>query len=124
MLASTKLTMPKYSFGTSDRKTQAKVYSNKHMAKTDFAGKYSPGPIYNVQGMDKFTYSIDGQTKIGNAARNTLDTGAKYDYYLRKDIDFEPQEADKLRRMHHSDVRIGLEARFQLEKRHKGTPGP
>ena len=60
MLASTKITEPKYSVGTSDRKGQAKVYQNKHMAKTDFAGKYSPGPIYNVQGMDKFAYTIDG----------------------------------------------------------------
>ena len=94
------------------------------MAKTDFAGKYSPGPIYHVGGTDKFSYTIDAQTKFGNDPRNTLDTGAKYDHYLRKDVDFEPQEADKMRRNHASDVRIGLEARFPIEKRHKGTPGP
>ena len=90
MLSSDKITMPKYSFGTADRKGQAKVYSNKNMAKTDFAGKYSPGPIYQVAGTDKFTYNIDGQTKFGTNPRNTLDTGAKYDHYLRKDVDFEP----------------------------------
>jgi len=62
---------------------------------------------------------------LGTDPRNTLDTGPKHDFYLRQDVDFEPQEADKTRRPKDPTVRIGLESRFPNDpKRHKGTPGP
>jgi len=58
-------------------------------------------------------------------ARNTLNTGPKHDFYLRKDIDFDPLEADKSRKPKDPTIRIGLESRFPNDpKRHKGTPGP
>ena len=50
-------------------------------------GKASPGPVYNVRGGDQFYYKKDADTKFGTDARNTLNTGAKFDYYQRKDVD-------------------------------------
>ncbi|KAM3135007.1 hypothetical protein pb186bvf_012831 [Paramecium bursaria] len=132
MPLSTKISEPIYSFGSAERANQAKIYVNKEMARLDFGGKSSPAPIYDIRGMDKYTYTQvnyinyqqDANTKFGQDDRNTLDTGAKYDYYQRKDVDFEPQDADLVRKTKQPTVRIGLESRFPPEKRLKGTPGP
>lgn len=43
--------------------------------------------MYQVAGMDCFYYTKDGEAKIGTEPRNTLGTGPKYDFYLRKDVD-------------------------------------
>lgn len=77
MRLSQKITAPLYGFGTADRNKQAKVFTNKEMAKTSFAGKNrgwfaafeayksrliwwlgmsSPGPAYDVRGTDYFSY--------------------------------------------------------------------
>ena len=48
-------------------------------------GKTAPGPNYDVT--DKFTYEKAPEWKIGTDPRNTLNTGAKFDHYLRADID-------------------------------------
>ncbi|CAD8075831.1 unnamed protein product [Paramecium primaurelia] len=124
MPISTKQTLPSYSFGSAERANQAKLYHNKELARIDFAGKGSPGPVYNVRGGDQFYYTKDANTKFGTDPRNTLNTGAKFDYYQRKDVDFEPQEADLNRKPKAANVKIGLESRFPPEKRLKGTPGP
>ncbi|EGR29290.1 hypothetical protein IMG5_159370 [Ichthyophthirius multifiliis] len=125
MRLSTKLTAPKYGFGTADRQQQNKVFQNKELAKTNFAGKSSPGPAYDVRGMDYFTYKNEPAWRIGTQVRNTLNTGSKHDFYLRKDVDFDPMEADLCRRPRPPTVRIGLELRFPNDpKRHRGTPGP
>jgi hypothetical protein len=93
------------------------------MAKTEFAGKCSPGPNYDIT--DKYDYNVAPSWKMGMEARNTLNTGPKHDFYLRKDIDFDPLEADKSKRPKDPTIRIGLESRFPNDpKRHKGTPGP
>jgi len=39
-------------------------------------------------------------------------------------VDFEPSEADNIRREKAPIVRVGLDSRFPIEKRLKGTPGP
>ncbi|EAS00318.1 sperm-tail PG-rich repeat protein (macronuclear) [Tetrahymena thermophila SB210] len=125
MRLSHKTTAPKYGFGTADRNKQAKVFQNKELAKTNFAGKSSPGPAYDVRDTDYFTYQKAPKWKIGSEVRNTLNTGSKHDFYLRKDVDFDPLEADIFRRPKAPTVRIGLELRFPNDpKRHKGTPGP
>ena len=78
------------------------------MAKTQYAGKKynyikkykgkaSPGPCY-INVTDKFDYTVvfffnknkknkAPAWKLGTEVRNTLGTGAKHDFYLRKDID-------------------------------------
>jgi len=60
------------------------------MARIDFKGKVSPGPKYDVRGTDTFNYKTAETWKIGTDPRNTLNTGAKFDHYLRPDVDFEP----------------------------------
>ncbi len=40
-----------------------------------------------MEGTDVFYYVRDGDMKIGNEQRNTLGTGPKFDFYLRKDVD-------------------------------------
>ncbi len=40
-----------------------------------------------------------------------LDTGPKFDHYLRPDMDYNPVEADLARRPKEPIVRIGLEQR-------------
>ena len=88
-----------------------------------FVGKKAPGPNYDVT--DKYTYLKDPEWKFGTDPRNTLNTGPKFDHYLRQDIDFDPMSADQQKRPKQLTVRIGLESRFPNEpKRHKGTPGP
>lgn len=53
------------------------------MAKTNFWGKNSPGPAYEVRGTDTFTYKNPPKWKIGTDPRNTLGTGPKHDFYNR-----------------------------------------
>ncbi|KRX04808.1 hypothetical protein PPERSA_06442 [Pseudocohnilembus persalinus] len=91
-----------------------------------FEGKQSPGPlVYNVRGTDNFTYSKPPNWKIGTEVRNTLNTGAKFDFYNRQDVDYHPEEADKTRRTAYPAYGFKLESRFPNDpKRHKATPGP
>lgn len=65
MPLSNKKSAAKFSFGTADRASQAKIYHNKDLARIDFGGSYlyyilkgksSPGPIYDVGGTDVFFY--------------------------------------------------------------------
>ncbi|EGR33575.1 hypothetical protein IMG5_048920 [Ichthyophthirius multifiliis] len=88
-------------------------------------GKTSPGPAYNIRGSDTFIFKNNPEWVIGTQQRNTLNTGAKYDYYLRQDKDFYPNNADVNRRSQPPNVKIGLELRFQNDpRRQRGTPGP
>eukprot|EP00828_Plagiopyla_frontata_P008124 TRINITY_DN1398_c0_g1_i2.p1 TRINITY_DN1398_c0_g1~~TRINITY_DN1398_c0_g1_i2.p1 ORF type:complete len:332 (-),score=26.75 TRINITY_DN1398_c0_g1_i2:79-945(-) len=116
-------TEPRYGFGTSTRDQQELKYESKEMAKITLTGKTGPGPNYDVT--DKYSYIKAPEYKFGTNPKNTLDTGPKFDHYLRQDIDFNPHLADEVRRKKNLTIRIGLESRFPNEpKRSKGTPGP
>jgi len=125
MRVSNKATAPCYGFGTSTRAKQAKIYQDEELSKTQFVGKTSPGPNYEVRHTDKFYYKDDPQWSFGKDVRNTLNTGPKHAYYTRQDVDFDPITADNTRRWNLGTVKIGLESRFvDAPKRHKATPGP
>jgi len=125
MTLSTKHTMPAYGFGTSNRQKQAKVYQSDELSKTQFIGKTSPGPNYDVRHTDKYYFKEDPTWSFGKQVRNTLNTGAKHAYYTRQDVDFDPIQADNSRKWSQGQVKIGLESRFPNDpKKHKATPGP
>jgi len=125
MTVSSKPTAPQYGFGTADRKKAAKVFQSKELSTTQFVGKTSPGPNYEVRHTDVFYYQEDPKWSFGKQVRNTLDTGPKHAYYNRQDVDFDPMEADVTRRWRPSSVKIGLESRFPNDpKKLKATPGP
>jgi hypothetical protein len=77
------------------------------MAKTQFGGLHSPGPIYDMAGVDRFKYSKDQQAVIGKYPRKTFEE-THFDYFDRKDVDFEPGQADLGKRTRHPTVRFGL----------------
>jgi len=87
-------------------------------------GKTSPGPKYeNVT--DEFDYIVPPKWKFGTNDRNTLDTKAKYEYYFRKETDFDAMKADMVRRPKMVAPKFGTDARFMsLTSASKGTPGP
>jgi len=125
MTLSTKNTAPSYGFGTSNRQKQAKVFQSEEFAKTQFVGKTSPGPNYEVRHTDKYYYDEDPTWSFGKQVRNTLNTGPKHAYYTRQDVDFDPIQADNSRKNNLGNVKIGLESRFANgTQKHKGTPGP
>jgi hypothetical protein len=125
MTLSTKSTRPAYGFGTSNRQKQAKVYCSEELSKTQFIGKTSAGPNYDVRHTDKYYFKEDPTWSFGKQVRNTLNTGAKHAYYTRQDVDFDPIQADNSRKQYPGNVKIGLESRFPNDpKRHKATPGP
>lgn len=57
MKVSTKSTAPAYGFGTASRQKQAKVFQSQELSKTQFVGKTSPGPNYEVRHTDKYYYT-------------------------------------------------------------------
>jgi hypothetical protein len=125
MQLSQRQTAPSFGFGTSSRAKQAKVYQDEALSRTQFVGKTSPGPNYEVRHTDKYYYKDDPKWSFGKDVRNTLNTGAKHAYYTRQDIDFDPITADNTRRWESGKVKIGLESRFSDgPKKHKATPGP
>jgi len=125
MKVSNKTTAPMYGFGTSDRQKQAKVFHTQELSKTQFVGKTSPGPNYEVRHTDKYYYNEDPRWSFGKQVRNTLNTGPKHAYYTRQDVDFDPIQADNSRKSSAPNVKIGLESRFSNgPKKHKATPGP
>jgi hypothetical protein len=125
MNLSTKSTAPAYGFGTSNRQKMAKVFQSDELARTQFIGKTSPGPNYEVRDTDKYYYKDDPIWSFGKQVRNTLNTGPKHAYYTRQDVDFDPLQADSFRKPYPGNVKIGLESRFAGDaKKHKGTPGP
>jgi hypothetical protein len=86
-------------------------------------GKESVGPNYDVT--DKFEYDRAATHKIGTGLRRDKETEAKYDHYHRQDQDFDPIEADHMRKPRSVCTRIGLESRFlNNPKSLRGTPGP
>jgi len=86
MKNSTKLSAPKFSFGTSNRAHGPKKYVTNELLNYDCIGKEAKkGPNYNVE--DRFSYEKSPEWKIGTTERNTLDTKAKYEHYFRKDMD-------------------------------------
>ncbi|CAD8061951.1 unnamed protein product [Paramecium primaurelia] len=118
-LLSTVPNVPAFGFGTSSRHQAQQVYrENRLMEK----GKHSPGPIYNP------TKNFDQQAVrapsagMGTSTRQSLNTN-HYDHYKRKDVDFEPQKAENLRKWSAGTVRFGQEQRF-LQKELTKTPGP
>lgn len=125
MVLSSMTSAPTVGFGTADRKKQAKIFQSKELCKTQFIGKTSPGPNYEVRDSDKYYYIEDPKWSFSKSVRNTLDTGAKHAYYNRQDIDFDPIQADNTRRWKSGNVKIGLESRFNdAPKKNKATPGP
>jgi len=81
------------------------------------------GPNYDVT--DKFDYHRAPTHVIGTEVRRDKLTEAKYDHYHRQDQDFDPIEADKVRKYRSASTRIGLESRFVSDpKSMRGTPGP
>jgi len=125
MQLSSKVTAPVYGFGTGDRQKQEKIFQSKELCKTQFLGKTSPGPNYEVRHTDKFYYLEDPHWSFGKQVRNTLNTGAKHAYYTRQDVDFDPIAADNGRKWSSGNVKIGLESRFANGTHRFGvTPGP
>jgi len=125
MLLSNKLTAPNFGFGTSTRQKKAKVYQSEELSRTQFIGKTSPGPNYEVRHTDKYSYNEDPTWSFGKEVRNTLNTGAKHAYYTRMDVDFDPLQADTARKNRAASVKIGLESRFNNgAHKQKATPGP
>jgi len=125
MQLSSKTTAPCFGFGTADRQKQAKIFQSKELCKTQFVGKTSPGPNYEVRHTDKYYYKDDPKWSFGKQVRNTLNTGPKHAYYTRQDVDFDPIEADNSRKWRLGSVKIGLESRFSNgTARSKATPGP
>eukprot|EP01017_Pseudomicrothorax_dubius_P005195 TRINITY_DN11254_c0_g1_i5.p1 TRINITY_DN11254_c0_g1~~TRINITY_DN11254_c0_g1_i5.p1 ORF type:complete len:190 (+),score=21.05 TRINITY_DN11254_c0_g1_i5:67-636(+) len=111
MTLSTKTSAPIYGFGTSDRNKEQKRFINAELSMSAHVGKTSPGPDF--VGTDKFQYTQAPRTRFGLAERNTLDTGAKYDFYSREDVDFDVNNADLTRRQKAPNTRIGLESRVR-----------
>jgi len=125
MKISGKDTAPSFSFGTATRAKQQKIFQSKELSKTQFLGKTSQGPNYEVRGSDKYYYRDPPKWSFSQDVRNTLNTGAKYAYYHRPDSDFDPITADNSRKWGFATVRIGLENRFPNDpKKSRGTPGP
>jgi hypothetical protein len=125
MRLSSKSSAPCYGFGTADRAKQAKVFTSKELCKTQFLGKTSAGPNYEVRHTDKYYYNEDPKWSFGQDKRNTLNTGQKHAHYNRMDVDFDPITADNSRKWGSAKVKIGLESRFGGEvKPNKVTPGP
>jgi len=125
MIVSHMSSSPNYGFGTADRKKAAKVFQSKELSTTQFYGKTSPGPNYEVRESDKFYYLEDPKWSFSKDVRNTLGTGPKHAHYNRQDVDFDPMQADVARRNRAASVKIGLESRFSDgPKKHKATPGP
>lgn len=125
MRLSAKATAPAFGFGTADRQKQAKIFQSKELCKTQFIGKTSPGPNYEVRHTDKYYYTEDPKWSFGKQVRNTLNTGPKHAYYTRQDVDFDPIEADNSRKWRPGSVKIGLESRFTNgTSRFHRTPGP
>jgi hypothetical protein len=125
MQLSQKKTEPCYGFGTSDRKQQAKVFRSKELSSTQFVGKTSPGPNYEVRHTDKYYYKDEPKWSFSKDTRNTLNTGPKHAHYNRQDVDFDPTTADDGRRWKSATTKIGLASRFTDDSRAgKGTPGP
>jgi len=125
MKVSSKPTAPAFGFGTASRQQQGKIFQSKELSKTQFLGKTSPGPNYEVRHTDKYYYTNDPTWTFGGEVRNTLNTGAKFAYYNRKDVDFDPVVADNTRRWTTGTAKIGLENRFmESTQKNKGTPGP
>jgi len=125
MQLSQKSSAPCYGFGTSDRKQQAKVFRSKELSSTQFVGKTSPGPNYEVRHTDKYYYKDEPKWSFAKEMRNTLNTGAKHAHYNRQDVDFDPVTADNGRRWKSANTKIGLASRFGDDTRAgKGTPGP
>lgn len=89
MLLSNKETAPQYVMPKCSRDQAQKVFTSKELAKLSMVGK-GPGPLYQVDAYEKVYYKNEPNCKIGKSVRNTLETGAKFDYYLRPDIDFDP----------------------------------
>jgi len=126
MTVSGKPTAPAIRFGTASRDKQQKIFQSKELSKTQFLGKTSPGPNYEVRHTDKYYFSNDPTWTFGGEIRNTLNTGAKFAYYNRKDVDFDPLTSDNTRRWTTGTAKIGLENRFMEStiNKKKGTPGP
>jgi len=114
---------PEIGFGTSSRDNADKIYQSKELCKSQFLGKTSPGPNYEVRHTDKYYYKNEPNWTFGSAARNTLNTGAKYAYYHRQDVDFDPVVSNNSRKWDHGAVKIGLENRF-TKSQNTLTPGP
>jgi hypothetical protein len=125
MVLSTKTSAPTVSFGTSTRAKQNKLFINSDFAKTQFFGKTSPGPNYEVRDTDKFYYKDEPKWSFSKTAKNCLDIAPKHAYYLRDDIDFDPMTSDNSRRWNAGVAKIGLESRFSDNvKKNKQSPGP
>jgi hypothetical protein len=114
---------PEYSFGTATRDKGEKIYQSKELCKSQFLGKTSPGPNYEVRHTDKYYYKNEPTWTFNAAARNTLETGARYAHYHRADVDFDPITSDNNRRGSQGIVKIGLENRFPRSQS-SNTPGP
>ena len=76
MIASTKVSAPKYGFGTGTRDHQLKVFQSKELCKTQFWGRTSPGPKYRYT--DKIQYPDDPKWSFGSAVRPPLHSGELY----------------------------------------------
>jgi len=125
MIDSRKQTEPTTVFGTASRDKAQMVFQSKELSKSQFLGRTSSGPKYEVRGTDKYYYKEDPKWSFSKHARNTLETGAKYAYYFRDDDEFDPLESDLKRRKGQKSVRIGLESRFNDSKNAlNDTPGP
>jgi len=125
MTLSQKASAPIHGFGTSTRNHQQKVFHSQELSATQFLGKTSPGPNYEVRHTDKYYYKDEPKWSFAKQVRNTLDTGAKHAYYSRPDDDFDPITADNSRKWRQGTVKIGLESRFNdTAPRGHATPGP
>lgn len=125
MQVSNKTSAPSYGFGTSSRQKQAKVYQSEELSRTQFVGKTSPGPNYEVRDTDKFTYKNDPSWSLGKEVRNTLNTGPKHAHYTRQDVDFDPITAHNSTKWNQGATKIGLASRFTDDAgKYKNTPGP
>ncbi|CAI2375408.1 unnamed protein product [Moneuplotes crassus] len=113
-------TAPNYSFPLAKKDDGDKIVTDQEMAKTQFASKHSPGPVYVYQ--DDTKYQAAPKFGFGTAPK-IEPTKPKYDYYeIDKIIDY-PIEADKARKKRCCVPKIGTEPRMPVSFFSR-SPGP
>ncbi|KRX02896.1 hypothetical protein PPERSA_04099 [Pseudocohnilembus persalinus] len=116
---------PHYPFSQADRNQYKKQYVSKNLS-IDFKGAYSPGPAYNLRDIDsKYKYKNQNATLFSGAAKQSILVKKPYEYYLREDNDFSPDQALNNLKQNLPKATIGTASRFEseLSQKYKSTPG-
>ncbi|CAI2375506.1 unnamed protein product [Moneuplotes crassus] len=113
-------TAPNYSFPHAKKDDGDKVFIDQEMAKTQFASKHSPGPVYVYEDGTKF----DNAPNFGFGSGPKMEVSKpRYDFYENDRFIDDPIEADHARKKKCLAPKIGTEPRMPVSSYSK-TPGP